>query len=96
MTRENLIKAVFDAGDICNAPKGCPFYNNYCGDSGHNLCMECAKSQLAEYESTIRADALNVLLARATDKAIDTEVGKFIHMNELRLIVEQMGGDKND
>lgn len=84
MTREELIQAIYDNDEKWS----CPFHN--CGKYGNDSCMKCADNQLTEYEHKVRADALNVLLARATDKAIDTEVGKFIHLNELRVIIEQM------
>lgn len=90
MTREQLIQAIYDNDDMWSCP------NHSCGNAEHDNCMECAERQLAEYEHKVGADALNVLLTRAADKAIDTEIGKIIHLNELRLIVEQMGGDKNE
>lgn len=62
-------------------------------------CDECACqsqpchcSQLGEYEAYYQGwnAAANKVLDLASKKAMSTEVGNFIHINELRLIVERL------
>lgn len=64
MTRENLVKAIYDEQEGWSCPD-----NEYCekidnGGDPRILCKECAEKLLTAYETKIRADAINALVDR--------------------------------
>lgn len=56
MTRDELIKAIYDSEEAWSCPdRPCEIVD----ESWENNCMKCAEKQLAEYEAKIRADAID-------------------------------------
>lgn len=53
MTREELVKAIYDNGDMWSCPNNCGYGGN---PLEINECMKCSEHQLTAYENSIRED----------------------------------------
>ena len=66
MTREDLIKAIYDNAEIWSCP------NSDCGDKSAeeyriNDCIRCAEKLLSEYDKQIRAEVIDECITTLKD-----------------------------
>ena len=61
MTRENLLKAIYDNPEEWSCAYSCS--HTIEEEDPREVCMECANRLLTEYEQNIRADAIEECIA---------------------------------
>lgn len=88
MTRENLLKAIYDSSDDWSCTYSCPYTMEE--QDPQKVCMECANRLLTEYEQKIRADAIDECIAEINKLNIE-----IAYPHTICNILEQLKEQKN-